>query len=213
MTRDAIATRPRLNLLCTNGKLFGHKQQMQPVILRVFHRGMFEKLVFPKTLLLRNSAKTASDHVNHIGNPFAPAQTVDEDRGIFGDARLIKSSFLYRVIEIDRASLASDGVLKAGEETADHTTAVPEISSGDGVRIVYTGWWFLQRVYVQGTLCWSAVSWLSLRRAIDLTVPSRIFDNRSENADLRIEITFGTALQIQRFRLWIASRLHYDEIN
>lgn len=151
--------------------------------------------------------------MNRTDNPFAPAKAVDDDRGVFGDARLIKSSFLYRVIEIDWASLGSNGLLKIERELANHSDPVTENASRDRVRIIYTGWWFLQRVYVQGVLCWSAVSWLTLRRTIDVKVPDSIFASNSGDARLSIEITFGTGLQIQRFRLWIDSRLYYDEFN
>ncbi|MCP4778540.1 MAG: hypothetical protein GY880_30360, partial [Planctomycetaceae bacterium] len=52
-------------------------------------------------------------------NPFSIPNELPNERGVFGDARLIKKGFLYRVIEIEKPA---------------------------AMRFIYDGWWFRQTI-------------------------------------------------------------------
>ncbi|NND96033.1 MAG: hypothetical protein HKN47_01745 [Pirellulaceae bacterium] len=117
-------------------------------------------------------------------NPYATSSNIDNSRGIFADfARLRRSSFLYREIEFD------------------------EPFSG---RMVYSGWWFWQRVNVGGQRVWSRVSWITIDRELEFLLPAAVDPGCSP---CRIEIEFSRGLQIRRFRIWIAGQIVFDEIN
>ena len=116
-------------------------------------------------------------------NPFTPSTIPTEERGVFGDSRRLRSGFLYRVIEVDRPLRC---------------------------RVVYDGWWFRQKIEVDGEITWFQISWLTIRRHIEFKIPAFIDPNRP---DARIEIDFGRSLMIRRFRLWIGGEIAYDEIN
>ena len=131
--------------------------------------------------------------MNPPPNPFAPTGFVPNETGIFGGARRLNSGFLYRVIDL--------GTEQRGEQ----------------MLLVYTGWWFLQRVYVQGKRRWWAVSWLTIHRNIEFSV-ARLTGTTLENQEspdqrVRIEIDFGRSLVIRRFRIWVDGQIRYDEIN
>ena len=180
-------------------------------------------------------------------NPFAPAVAVQEGLGVFGDARLLKSKFLYRKIRLGDQSPLWPGVVAGfgagrgqldessrGLDAVDHGDQLDahhlggDHISGDQIDVTYTGWWFLQRVYIQGVRAWWAISWLNLRRSIQFELPGcvvgqiamsrRDIANPEDRAEkqaqiMRIEIDFGQALRIRRFRLWVNDRIRYDEIN
>lgn len=76
--------------------------------------------------------------------------------------------------------------------------------------IIYTGWWFWQRVLLGGQRIWSRVSWVSLEREIDFLIPATFEQEHQRQG--RIEIDFGPGLRIRRFRLWIDGRIFLDEI-
>ena len=109
--------------------------------------------------------------------------TVQSERGVFADhARLIRSTFLYRVIDLERPI----------------TT-----------RLVYTGWWFRQKIELDGIPVWFRISWLSIRPRAEFRVPSEVDPSQPTG---KIEINFGTGLSIRRFRVWINDQIAYDEI-
>jgi hypothetical protein len=116
-------------------------------------------------------------------NPFAVTNLPPSERGVFGDARRIRSSFLYRVIELGSPSYC---------------------------RIVYDGWWFRQKVEIDGVLAWWRISWLTIQRRVEFRVPAEV---NAKQPHGRIEIEFGRGLMIRRFRCWIDDSLVYDEIN
>ena len=77
-------------------------------------------------------------------------------------------------------------------------------------RMGYSGWWFRQKIELQGEVVWFRISWLTILRRAEFRLPSSIDRNQSP---VEIEITFGRMLQIRRFRLWISHELAYDEVN
>lgn len=115
-------------------------------------------------------------------NPFSIPRELPSERGVFGDARLIKKSFLYRVIELERP--------------------IP-------VRFVYNGWWFRQTVKISNHMAWSQISWLTIERNAEFEIPEVVSAGR---LPCKIEIDFARALMIKRFRIWIDENLVYDEI-
>ncbi len=116
-------------------------------------------------------------------NPFAASAIVPSERGVFGDARLIRSGFLFRVIEL-RSPVA--------------------------MRMVYSGWWFRQKIEINGELVWFRISWLTILRRAEFPLPATVDTNQSP---AQMEIGFGRGLMIRRFRLWIDGQIVYDEIN
>ena len=116
-------------------------------------------------------------------NPFSVPTIIPDQRGVFGSARRIRSGFLYRVIEID-APLRC--------------------------RVVYDGWWFRQKIEINGHTAWFQISWLTIRRRVDFRIPPQVEPSEPRAT---MEISFGPSLMIRRFRLWIADQIVYDEIN
>lgn len=115
-------------------------------------------------------------------NPYAVSADAPPEAGIYGDAKRVRGGFLYRLIEIQ--------------------TPVP-------LRLRYSGWWFIQRIFINGKRVWSKVSWLRLERHIQFELPVEIDPERRGG---EIEISFGPSLFIGRFRVWIAGTLAYDEM-
>ncbi len=116
-------------------------------------------------------------------NPFAVSTILPPQRGVFGEARRIRGGFLFRVIEFQ----------------SPLTT-----------RMVYSGWWFRQKIEFDGQVVWFRISWLTILREAEFTLPSPI---GSEPLPGKVEIEFGRGLMIRRFRVWISGQLAYDEIN
>jgi hypothetical protein len=113
-----------------------------------------------------------------------PSRNVPVEHGIFADhARKCGSSFLYREIEIDRPHK---------------------------IHLIYSGWWFWQRVYINQTRVWSMISWAAIVREIEFHVPE---SEATPQTDGRIEIEFSTGLRIRRFRVWLDGEIVFDEIN
>lgn len=77
-------------------------------------------------------------------------------------------------------------------------------------RLVYDGWWFRQKIEVNGELAWFQISWLTIQRQVKFKIPARV---DSRQPDAAIEIDFGRGLMIRRFRIWISGQIVYDEIN
>ncbi|MDF1840316.1 MAG: hypothetical protein P1U77_02715 [Rubripirellula sp.] len=116
-------------------------------------------------------------------NPFAVTNVAPLETGTFGTSKRIRRNFLYRVIEIGPPHL---------------------------FQLVYDGWWFRQKVEIDGVLVSRRISWLSIQRKVKFQVPSNVDSNQPTG---RIEIDFTRGLMIRRFRLWIGDELVYDEIN
>ncbi len=118
-------------------------------------------------------------------NPFAPTvDLIESDRGVFGDhAACLRRSLLYRVVQIHQPIEAV---------------------------FLYDGWWFRQKILVDGRIVWFRISWLTIHRRAEFELPPEI-DSRQRRC--RMEIDFSRALFIRRFRLWIGDTLVYDEIN
>lgn len=116
-------------------------------------------------------------------NPFAPSHNVANERSVFGEARLIRSTFLFRIIEFD---------------------------SPLQFRMVYDGWWFRQKIEISGKIAWFQISWLTIQRRVEFRIPATI-DPRQPAA--AIEIDFGQGLRIRRFRVWVSEQIVYDEIS
>lgn len=145
-------------------------------------------------------------------NPYSATTNLTSRDGIFADsAILVRSSFLYRIIRLLRPELGQDkdSSRQADEGLVDETTA----SETD--LIIYSGWWFWQRVTFNGHRVWSKVSWVALNREIEFRIPagfsrSSIDQNRERVG--KIEIDFGPGLRIRRFRLWMDDVIVLDEI-
>lgn len=116
-------------------------------------------------------------------NPFEVTTMTPSERGFYGSAQRVRSSFLYRVIQIG-----------------------PPF----GIELVYDGWWFRQRVLVDGVQVSWRISWLTIQRQVEFPIPSATDPNQATG---RIEIDFTRGLMIRRFRVWIGETLAYDEIN
>jgi hypothetical protein len=116
-------------------------------------------------------------------NPFAVTNSTPNESGVFGDATRVRSNFLYRVIQLG-----------------------PPLN----YRVVYDGWWFRQRIEINGVLAWSRISWLTIQRRVEFRVPVEVAPYEPAG---RIEIEFTRGLMVRRFRLWIGESLVYDEIN
>lgn len=169
-------------------------------------------------------------------NPFAPASEIHEQKGIFGDARLTRAGFLFRVIEFpmellcDRSASGQRGPNPTPHDQAvtrpsfrvkptNRATSDPPMMACP-VILTYSGWWFWQRIKINEQRVWSAISWLSLHRSIDLSIPSQFILPADSNAELvhpdvlrgNVEIHFGPGLSIRRFRILIEDQVRYDEI-
>lgn len=118
-------------------------------------------------------------------NPFESTASAALQRGVFGTARLLKSSFLYRVIEYDSPS------------------------SSARCRLVWDAWWFRQKITVDGHLAWFRISWLTIRRKVSFTIPAMQGGDPQQGY---LEIEFGNGLKVRRFRIWIDEMLVYDEV-
>jgi hypothetical protein len=117
-------------------------------------------------------------------NPFAVSSEVAGQRGVFGDhARLRRSAFLFRVIDFERPFAGT---------------------------LVYSGWWFRQKVEIAGEVVWFRISWLTIERRAEFRIPVGVDPSRPKG---RLEIDFTRGLRIRRFRVWIEGQIAYDEIN
>lgn len=116
-------------------------------------------------------------------NPFAVTNVAPLETGTFGESKRIRSNFLYRVIEVGHPHF---------------------------LRFIYDGWWFRQKVEIDGILVSRRISWLSIQRKVKFELPPSV-DTLGRTG--RIEIDFTRGLMIRRFRLWIGDELVYDEIN
>ncbi len=116
-------------------------------------------------------------------NPFAPTTILPNERGVFADGAVRKRAFfVYRAIDFSSPFV--------GE-------------------LIYDGWWFRQKVSINGITLWWRVSWVSFHKQIEFHLPPQI--DGSESA-VRIDIHFGRGLGIRRFQVTVAGMIAYDEI-
>lgn len=117
-------------------------------------------------------------------NPFAPPDLIEEtDRGVYGDhARCLRKTLLYREIRFD--------------------------GSIEGL-FIYDGWWFRQKITLNGNSVWFRISWLNIHRNAAFDLPTSIDPLQRR---CRVEIEFSQFLLIRRFRVWLDGETLYDEI-
>jgi hypothetical protein len=116
-------------------------------------------------------------------NPFAPATILPDERGVFADDAIRQRGFfVYRVIEF-RAPFSGT--------------------------LVYDGWWFRQKVSIDGITLWWRISWVNFHKQIDFRLPPEI---DAAQRPVRIVINFGRSLSIRRFQVIVDGMIAYDEI-
>ncbi|MEM9827817.1 MAG: hypothetical protein AAF958_14595 [Planctomycetota bacterium] len=116
-------------------------------------------------------------------NPYAPASEIGPESGSsFADSKRLRGGFLFRELQLD-------GCFPC--------------------QFRYTGWWFVQRVYINEKCLWWEISWLTLRRHISINLPADIDPQRRS---LDVEIQFGRGLLMSRFQVWIGGQTVYDEL-
>ena len=165
-------------------------------------------------------------------NPFAPASTVPEEMAVFGDAELLRSGFLFRSIVFNEFHNKSDveqsSVLPFSVRGPNNPVeSVGKDRRKPGISLTYSGWWFVQRVYVDRELVWWAISWLKIQSSIAINLASIDRSRKSADAsakfaidspseikvgEIKIEISFSRGLRIRRFRVWLDREIRYDEI-
>ncbi len=124
-------------------------------------------------------------------NPFSAPASLPLKRGAFSNhAVLLRRSFLFRVIDIQEPFVG---------------------------QLTYSGWRFRQIVEIDGRSCWFRISWLKIHSKFELTLPDSIAIDPMwgdpGNRSMSVEIGFSRGLTIRRFRIWLAGRILYDEIN
>jgi len=116
-------------------------------------------------------------------NPFDASRILEDEQGVFADgAKLVQRALLFRVIDFE---LPFQG------------------------RFVYDGWWFWQRVSIEGIRVWSKISWLRIERKVQFQLPKEV---DALSPPCQIDIHFGPGLSIRRFQVTIAGVVAYDEI-
>ena len=116
-------------------------------------------------------------------NPYSVSSKAPLETGVFGDfATRRNASFLYRVVDLQHPIEAE---------------------------FVYDGWWFRQKIAINGVTVWWKVSWLWIGREAVFQLPQSV---DSQERYGRIEIDFGRGLRFRRFRIWIDDELVYDEV-
>ena len=113
-------------------------------------------------------------------NPYAVTSDRPARGGVFGTARRHRGGFLYRVIDIDQPLQT---------------------------RLVYSGWWFVQRLSVDRRLVWWKISWLRIERRIEVRLPVEV-DPRGRR--MEVVLDFGPALWIKRFQISLDGVAVYD---
>ncbi|KAA1259322.1 hypothetical protein LF1_18520 [Rubripirellula obstinata] len=121
---------------------------------------------------------------------------------MFGDAVLLKKTFLYRVIRF-----------------GEHRGLTPQ-KPDSSMDLTYSGWWFVQRVHVNDLLVWWTISWRSIWPLIEIDLTKKLAQ-RDETGkrqtglpkEIKIELDFTPGLRIRRFRVWLDQEIRYDEIS
>lgn len=114
-------------------------------------------------------------------NPYQTPSIGRHDAGQHGDGRQIRGGFLFRVIEIERPV---------------------------GFVLTYSGWWFVQRLYVDNRRVWWKVSWLRIERQISAVLPAGV---DSKRRPLRVTLGFGTGLRLTAFEVVVGETTVYEE--
>jgi len=116
-------------------------------------------------------------------NPFEASKILADEKGVFADgAKLWRRTLLFRVIDF---KIPFHG------------------------RLVYDGWWFWQRVTIDGIRVWSKISWLRIEPKVEFRLPEEFDPQKSV---CRIDINFGLGLSIRRFQVTVGGVIAYDEI-
>ena len=157
-------------------------------------------------------------------NPFAPAPALSGEIGVFRrcraaekevsvsidccSTRLTLDEKHHRLRSRSSIQIYAESVLTPAETQAN-------TSPGPVVHLTYNGWWFVQRVHLNGKMVWWAISWLKIESSleIDLRTDNRDWEATSFPSKVRIEIDFSRGLQIRRFRIWFDQEIRYDEIS
>ena len=117
-------------------------------------------------------------------NPYEPPKVAEHSKGNFGDhSRLLKRGFLYREIEL--------------------YNPVQTL-------LVYNGWNFLQRIFLDGHLVWKRISWVVIHKKARFQFPEEIDAERRWG---EMQITFGRGLLVRRFTILFDDSIVYDEWN
>ncbi|MCM2373051.1 hypothetical protein [Aporhodopirellula aestuarii] len=124
-------------------------------------------------------------------NPFSISTAAPLEKGVFADQAILKRrGFLFRVIVFENPFTGT---------------------------LTYSGWWFRQTIEIDGQSCWFQISWLKIHSRFEFRLPETIkVDPKWGDPDDRnmvVEINFSRGLTIRRFRIWLAGRILYDEIN
>ncbi len=115
-------------------------------------------------------------------NPYRSPSPVQHQGVVYGDyAKRRRGGFLFREIELTGRF---DGVLR------------------------YTGWWFVQRVFLNDRRLWWKISWLTLQRRVDFRLP----DATGQAVDATLQMDFDARLRFRRFQLIADDVSIYDEI-
>lgn len=115
-------------------------------------------------------------------NPYTPTNETSPEQGIYGSSTRVSGGFLRRVVE--------------GEQP------IP-------FRLRYTGWWFVQRIFVNDRLCWWKISVLKIEDNVTFQLPKTV---DKEESFVSVQIEFSPGLWIRRFQIWIREGLVYDEV-
>lgn len=84
-----------------------------------------------------------------------------------------------------------------------------DISHPFAANVLYSGWWFRQKIEFNGHVVWWRISWLWIKKSATFRLPAEV---DTERRDGKIEIDFSRGLRIRRFRLWIDEEVIYDEV-
>jgi hypothetical protein len=119
-----------------------------------------------------------------LDNPYQPPSDTEPRNFSFADLAVrTEGSFVYRELKLNWPLRA---------------------------RLRYSGWNFLQRVWIDDQLVWKRISWVTFYRQIQFVIPKEI-DPRELKGEILID--FGWGLRIRRMTVTIENRLVYEELN
>ena len=122
---------------------------------------------------------------HYHSNPYETPRDPGMAERAFGDfARLVQSSFLFRVIEFEQPF---QGVL------------------------TYSCWWWRQKIDINGYNVWFRISWIRIHSLAEFEFADVL--GTGGRIKGKILIDFSRSLRIRRFRLFLAGELVYDEQN
>ena len=115
-------------------------------------------------------------------NPYHPPDEVLElQRNATDVAKLVRGGFLYRKISI---------------------------SEPFECLLIYNGWNFLQRIFLDDVLVWKRISWIVIHRHAEFAIPNELYPPGGRG---ELQIEFGRGLRVRRFCIHLAGRLVYEE--